>query len=118
MKVASILPYMLKFSSLLANGFGYNNKAKEKLFNYMCYFEARGECRSRKRAVSSYIVLDTRKYQDCFLNKTHLLRISGYIMEDVVGCRDLKNMPQIRVKLIHVSISSYLYIIKYPKGFI
>ena len=36
-------------------------------------------------------------------------------MEDAVGCRDLNNMPQLRMNLIDISVSSYLSILKYPK---
>ena len=36
-------------------------------------------------------------------------------MEDAVGCRDLNNMPQLRMSLIDISVSSYFSILNYPK---
>ena len=49
------------------------------------------------------------------LNPTHLERITGYILEYDVGDSDLNHIPQKRLKLIDVSISSYCSIINSTK---
>ena len=54
------------------------------------------EWRIRRRAVSSYLDSDTRKDKDCLLEPTHLYCITGYIMEDALGAKALKNLPQKR----------------------
>ena len=76
----SILPYMLKPPSFITKGLKYNNEAQNKLFNNMCNFEAQTECRSGRRAASSYLDSDTNKDQNRLLNTTPLDCITDYIM--------------------------------------
>ena len=74
-------------------------------------FGARAVRRNGKIAVSSYLDVDTRKYQYYMLNPTPLDCIVGYIMEDAVDDRFLKKMPHRRLNFIYGSISSYCSII-------
>ena len=69
------------------------------IFNNMCEFWEREECRSGIESFSCYIYVGTRKYQDRLLNPTHLERITGYIIEDAVGDRDLKKLSQKKSEL-------------------
>ena len=87
LKSSSLLSYILKPSRLLTNGFENNRTAQEKLFKHMCNFRARQEWREGRRVVSSYLDVDTTKYQYHLLNTTPLDCISGYITEDDVGDR-------------------------------
>ena len=73
----------------------------------MCNFEARAECRNGRRAISSYLEVDTSKDIYRLINTTPLDFITGQIMEDSVGDKYLKSLPQIRLNLIDGSISSY-----------
>ena len=79
----------------------------EKLFKNMCYFVAQKVCSTGRRAVSSYLDADTRKYQYSLLNQNPLYQIAGYIMGDAVGDRYLKRLSQIRLNLTDLPISSY-----------
>ena len=63
-----------------------------------------------RRYISSYLDFDTIKDQYRLLNLTLFDCIIGYTTEDDVGDRDFKRIPQIRLKTIGVSISSYCYI--------
>ena len=60
----------------------------------MCDFETWSEWMSSLRDTSYYLDVDTRKYQDNLLNKTPLELIKGFIMEDYVGAKSLKNITQ------------------------
>ena len=62
-KYYSLSSYLLKYPSLLTQGFNKNNKAQEKLFNRMCNFGARAEWRNGRRSLSSYLGVDIRNYQ-------------------------------------------------------
>ena len=73
----------------------------------MCNFGARAECRNWRKAVSSYLDVETSDYQYYSVNPTPLEFIVGYIMEDTIGDRALKIMPWKRLKIIHGSILSY-----------
>ena len=72
----------------------------------MCNFGVRSEYREGIVVVSSYLDVETTKYQCRILNPTPLDCITGYIMEDAVGVRYLKRLPQIRLKFIDGYISS------------
>ena len=114
-KYSSLLSFMLKHTSLLTEGFKENKKSQEDLFKIMFNFGSLSVCRNGRRSVSSYIDVDTRKYQYRLLNPTPLECISGYIMEDSVGYRSLKRMPQRRLNLIDGNISSYCSILNYTE---
>ena len=103
-KYYSLSSYMLKPSNLLTKGFDKNRETRDKLFKQMCNFGLRTEWREVRIVVSYYIDVETTKYQYRLLNPTTLDYISGYIMEDAVGDRYLKRLPQIRLKLIDCSI--------------
>ena len=66
----------------------------------MCDFGAWEELSNIRRSVSSYLDVDTRKYQYRLLNPTLLEFIAGNIMEDAICDRDFKNLPQQRLQLI------------------
>ena len=72
---------MLKPPSLITQGFNKNIKTQEKLFNHMCNFGAWAEWRNGRRAISSYLAVEIRKYQCQLVNTTTLYCISVYIME-------------------------------------
>ena len=72
LKYDSTYYYMLKLTSLLTKGFNNSNKAKEKLFSHMYNFGARSEWRNERRAVSSYLDVDTGNYQYHLVNPTLL----------------------------------------------
>ena len=114
-KSSSLSSYMLKYSNLITQGFGNNRTAQEKLFNHMCNFGARTEWREGILVVSYYLDVETTKDQCRLLNPKHLECISGYIMEDAVGDRSLKRLPQRNLNLIDGSISSYCYILNSSK---
>ena len=82
----------------------------------MCNFGAREECMEGRRSVSSYLDVETTKDQYRLLNPTPLDCITGYIMEDAVGDRDLKRLPQIRLNFIDGCISSYCSILNSSKS--
>ena len=111
MKSSSISSYILKPSHLLTNGFGNNITAQEKLFKHMCNFGARAEWRKGRIVVRSYLDIYTTKYQCLLLNNSPLDCIVRYIMEDAVGDRALKRLPQRRPNCIDGSISSYCSIL-------
>ena len=67
------------------------------------------------RVFSYDIGVDTTKDQCLLLNHTPLDCIAGYIMEDVVGDRDLKRLHQIRLNFNDGYISSHCSIINSPK---
>ena len=110
-KYSSLLSYILKPISLLIQGFKNNKNSQEKLFRNMCNFGAQEVWRNEILVVSSYFDVYTCKYQYLFLNPTLLDCIIGYIMEDSVGDRSLKRLPQIRLNLIDGSIPSYYTIL-------
>ena len=97
---SSILSCMLKPSQLLTQGFGNNRTVQEKLFKYMFNFGSQEECNNRIIVVSSYLGVETTKYQCRLLNPTPLDFIAGYIMDGAVVGRALKRLPQIRLKFI------------------
>ena len=115
LKSSSLSSYILKPSSLLTQGFEKNRTAQEKLFKHMCNFGSRAEWRKGRRVVSSYLDVETTKDQCRLLNTTPLDCITGYIMEDAVGERALKRLPQIRLNFIDGSISSYCSILNSPE---
>ena len=108
LKSSYLLSYMLKPSNLLTQGFGNNRTGKEKQFKHMCNFGARAEWRGGIIVVSSYLDVETTKYQCCLLNPRTLDLITGYTMEDAVVERALKRLPQRRLNFIDGSISSLL----------
>ena len=81
----------------------------------MCNFGAQAEWRNGRRAVSSYLDVETSKDKYRLINTTPLDCITCYIMEDAVGDRYLKRLPQRRIKLIDGSISSYCSMINSTK---
>ena len=112
---SSFSSYMLKPSQLLPQGFGNNRTAQEKLFKHMCNVGSRAEWKNGRRVGSSYLDVDTTKYQCRLLNPTPLDYIAGYITNDAVGKRALDTLLQIRMNFIDGSISSYCYILNLPK---
>ena len=107
--------YMLKRPSLLPKGFIKNKKTQEKLFKHMCNFGAREEWRNGRRDVSSYLDVEISKNQYRLVNSTTLECISGYITKGAIGERAFKILTKQRPKIIYGYISSYCYIINYPK---
>ena len=89
--------------------------AQERLFKHMCIFLSWENWREGRRVFSSYLDIDTTKDQCRLLNTTPLDCIAGYTMEDAVGDRDLKRMPQINLNFIDGFISRYCAIINSPK---
>ena len=77
----------------------------------MCNFGAQEEWREGRIFVSSYLDVDTTKDQCRLLNPTPLDCIVGYTMDDAVGERYLKRLPQRRLEFIDGYISSYCSII-------
>ena len=114
-KSSSLSSYMLKPSCLLTQGFENNRTAQEKLFKHMCNFGSQEEWSEGRKSVSSYLDVETTKYQCSILNPTPLVFITGYIMDDTVGNRDLKRLPQRRLNFIDGYISSYCSILNSPK---
>ena len=88
---------MLKTPSFLTEGFKDINKAQEKIFKNVCDFVACIAWRSKRIASRYYINVDTIECQEHLLNPIPLECITGYIMEDAVGDRNLNNMPKIRM---------------------
>ena len=115
LKSYSLSSFMLKPYHLIAKGFGNNRTAQDNLFNHMFNFGAREDCREGRRVFSYYLDVETTKDQCRILNHTHLERIAGYIVEDAVGDRDLKRIPQRRLNLIYGYISGYYYILNSPE---
>ena len=72
----------------------------------MCNFGSQVEWRKGRRVVSSYLDVETTKDQCRLLNPTPLDCITGYIIDDGVGERDLKRLPQRRLNFIDGYISS------------
>ena len=106
-KYSSLLYFMLKPPSLFKQVFEENKKSQEKLLKNMCNFGARAVCSNGRISVSSYLDVDTIKYQYRMLNPTPLDCIA-------VGDRYLKRFPRIIMNLIDGSISSYFYILNSP----
>ena len=106
-KYSSISSYMLKLTSLPILGFKDNNNAQENLSKHMCDFGARTKWWSGRLVASSYIDVDTIKYQYCLINSNPLYCITGYIMEDGAVDRYLQNLPHRRLDLFYGYISSY-----------
>ena len=92
LKSMSLLSYILKPHSLLTQIFKDNNKSQENIFKHMCGFGTWEEWRSGRIPASYYHGVDTRQYQ--YLNLNFLECITGYIMDDSVGDRYLKNLLQ------------------------
>ena len=115
LKSSSLSSYILKPSSLLTQGFEKNKTAQEKLFKHMCNFGSRAEWRKGRSVISSYLDVETTKDQFCLLNPKPLYCIAGYIMEDSVGERTLRRLPQRRLNFIDVCISSYCSILNSPE---
>ena len=72
LKYSSISSYILKSSHLFTYGFKNNRMAHEKLFKHMCSLGSREKWRERRRVFSSYIDVETTKYQCRILNHTPL----------------------------------------------
>ena len=106
---------MLKPSHLLTQGFGENMTAQENIFKPMRNFGAREEWREGRRVDSYYLNVDTAKDKCHLLNHTPLEYITDYIMEDAVGDRDFKRLPQRSLKFIGGYIPSYCSILNSPK---
>ena len=100
LKYSSLSSYMLKPSNFLTQVFNNNKTAQDKLLKHMCNFGARKKWREGRRVVSSYLEVDTTRDQCRLLNHMPLDCITGYIMEDAVGDRDLKSLPQKGLKFI------------------
>ena len=66
----------------------------------MCVILGYRKWGNARRVVSYYLVVENRKYQYRLVNTTPLEFITGYVMEDAVGDRDLSNLPHQRLKLI------------------
>ena len=81
----------------------------------MCNFGLREEWRKGRSVISSYLDVETTKDQCRLLNPTPLDCITGYILEDAVGEKALKRLPQRRLNFIDRSISSYCYILNSPE---
>ena len=96
-KYSSISSYMSKPPSLLTQNFNENKKTQEKIFKNMCNFRAQLVWSNDRRAISSYLDVDNRKYQYRLLNPNPLDCIAGYIMGGAVGDRALKRLPQRRL---------------------
>ena len=106
-KSSSLSSYIMKPPSLLTQVFNKNKKAQENLLNNMCNFGSRAEWRNWRRAISSYIDVEITNDQYFLFNPTPLDYIVGYIMEDAIGDRVLKRLPQRRLNIIDGYISSY-----------
>ena len=91
---------MLKPSKLLTHGFENNRTSHEKIFKHMCNFGSRAEWRKGRSVINSYLDVETTKYQCRLLNTTTLDCIAGYMVDDDVGKRDLKRLPQRRMNFI------------------
>ena len=65
--------------------------------------------------VSSYLDDEIINYQYRMVNLIHLDCIAVYIMENAIGGRSLKRLPQRRMNIIDGSISSYSSILNSPK---
>ena len=63
LRSSSLLSYMLKPSRLLTHGFDNNRTAQEKLFKHMCNLGAQSEWKEKIRVVSSYLDVESTKYQ-------------------------------------------------------
>ena len=81
----------------------------------MCNFGSQAEWRKGRSVISSYLEVETTKDQCCLLNPTPLDCITGYTMEDSVGERALKRLPQRRLNFIDGSISIYCSIFNSPE---
>ena len=97
---SSLSSYLLKPSHLLTQGFENNRTTHENLFKHICNFGSQAEWREGRRVVIYYIDVDATKYQCCLLNTMPLDCIVGYIMDDDVGNRAFKRMPQRRLNFI------------------
>ena len=106
-----LLSYMLKTYQLITQGFENNRTSQEKLFKKMCNFGSQEEWRKGGIVISSYLDVETTNDQFRLLNPTPLDCIAGFKMEDAVGERDFKRLPQISLNFIDVSISSYCSIL-------
>ena len=111
LKSSSLSSYMFKPSNILTQGFEKNRTAQEKIFKHMCNFGSWEEWRKGRIVFSYYLDVDTTKDQCSILNPTPLDCITGYIMDDAVGERAFKSLPQIRLNFIDGSISSYCSIL-------
>ena len=100
---------------LIIQGFKETNKSQEKLFKHMCNFGAQAKWRNMRRALSSYLDAETRKYQYHMPNTYPLESIAGYKMEDDASDWGLNGVPHRSLNLINGSISSYCSNINSPK---
>ena len=96
-------------------GFEYNKNEQGDIFNNMCQFWSWEECSRGKISVSSYIGIDTRKYQYHLLNPTRLEFIAGYIMEEDIVDGGLNNITKQKMNLIDDYITSYCSVLNSPK---
>ena len=71
-KSSHLLSYMLKPSKLITQGFENNRTAQEELLKHMCNFGSQEEWRKGRSDISSYLDVETTKYQCCLLNHTPL----------------------------------------------
>ena len=101
MKYSSLLSYILKPTSLLTQVFNNNKKSQERLFKNMCNCGEWTDWRNGRKAVSSYLGVEIINDQYSLVNPTPLDCITGYIMEDAIGDRDLKRMLQRRLNIIY-----------------
>ena len=65
---------------------------------------------------SSYLDVETSKYQYPIINPNPLELITGYIMDNSVCGSSSKRLPRISMNLIYGSISSYFSILNSPEG--
>ena len=65
---SSLLSHMFKYPSLITQGFKQNIKAQEKLFKHMFNFGVHIDWSNGILAVSSYLHVETSKYQYLLLN--------------------------------------------------
>ena len=110
-KYSSFLSYTLKPSHSLTQVFEKNRTAQEKLFKHMCNFGTWVEWREGEIVVSSYLDIETTKYEFRFLIPTPLACTIGYTVEGSIGYRDFKRLPQRRLNFIDGYISSYCSIL-------
>ena len=80
----------------------------------MCDFGAQEKLMKGRRVVRYYLDVETTKDQYRLLNPMPLDCIKDYLMEDAVGDRALKSLPQKRLNFIDGYIESYCYILNSP----
>ena len=90
---------MLKPHYFLRKVFKYNKKVQDNIFKLMCDFISRSDRTSGRRDLSSYLGVDTIKYQERLINPTPVDCITGYIIYNDVSYRSLNNLHNQRLKL-------------------